>query len=264
MTEERSLVSALGFAIFIVFFTFLFIAFVFAVLIGGLLFGGRALDSVRAQPVEAGCETELGGPAALVAFDPANGELEWIRHVGHSRVIEIAPPMIELESALDAQQVVRRSLNVQIDEFTTCTEDQPLTEKAAMDSAPPFELALQDFDHVETGLKLRITNERHQSTIDAYEASGGSPRWTTTVPVDGWSATAAAGSATTVIAAAGTEVTLLDAATGEVVWTADHGSPGEGGFFDFYNEPGSYRQFWYDADLDQYIGLIRAAAPDRD
>lgn len=266
MSTMRSAARAIGAGSLIV----IAVVGLLAILFLALIFGPRALDSVRARPVEAGCDTKPQGPGALVAFDASSGDREWLHFVGHADVAAVENGTIELVSDLSAEispelVAVRRSFDLVAHEVTDCTEAPvaAAVEEAAAAVRRPFELAF-DFDHVDAGLTLRITNERHQSTIDAFEFDSGAARWSAVVPVDGSSARAAVGSATTIVAATDTEVSLLDAATGAIVWTADHGSPGEGGFFDYHNKPGGYQQFWYDADLDQYIGIIRATAPYRD
>ena len=56
-------------------------------------------------------------------------------------------------------------------------------------------------------------------------------------------------------------VVAIDAATGQIRWVADPGSPGEGGDF---SEPGRYTAFATSADGSVLAGAVTAERPHRD
>ena len=91
--------------------------------------------------------------------------------------------------------------------------------------------------------------------LSAFAVSDGSRHWQVEVPVP---ASALRGAAGLVLVAFGPSVTALDVATGEVAWTADHGSPGQGGD---ETEPGVFGSF---GGGDPVVGLIVATEPSRD
>lgn len=94
--------------------------------------------------------------------------------------------------------------------------------------------------------------------VTAYDLITGEQGWQTALPGTPQQVFPAPGG---LAVADRTEVRLLNPLTGATIWTADHGSPGQGGEF---SVPGSYRSFMGRGSGTPIVGWIVAEMPYRD
>ena len=97
-----------------------------------------------------------------------------------------------------------------------------------------------------------------QTVLTAYAAADGDPLWHVSLP---GTPQQAFDLRDRIVINNGPQVLSIDASTGVVVWSVDHGSPG---ITDRYSEPGSYWWFAMNGDGTAITGLITAAEPYRD